>query len=261
MSAPSKTVSRYSINYKKVKAMKKFCAHRGLSALMPENTLPSFFAALSFGADEIEFDVRLTKDQQLIVSHDGKLERISDGEGPLNEYTLAELKKLNVGVKEGWVVPFCTAEEVFARLANKMVFNIHLKEAGENGYLVDEIRKLAEKYDAMGSIYFTGSPGVLSWMEAVAPQIPRVAIQLPKDQIGILDMAKTYHCAGVQFWRGMFDTELIRQIHEEGMFCNLACADGEEEYGEFFGMGIDTILTNRMDQAAAFKEKYPHKMQ
>ena len=41
--------------------MKKFCAHRGLSKLMPENTLPAFAAALALGADEIEFDIRLTK--------------------------------------------------------------------------------------------------------------------------------------------------------------------------------------------------------
>ena len=52
--------------------MKKFCAHRGLSKLMPENTLPAFAAALSLGADEIEFDIRLTKDQKLIVAIDRK---------------------------------------------------------------------------------------------------------------------------------------------------------------------------------------------
>ena len=75
---------------------KKFCAHRGVSALMPENTLPAFGAALALGADEIEFDVRLTKDQQLIVSHDGTLERISNGCGQLSEFTLAELKELNL---------------------------------------------------------------------------------------------------------------------------------------------------------------------
>ena len=86
-----------------------FCAHRGLSALMPENTLPAFAAALAFGAQEIEFDVRLTKDYQLIVSHDGTLERISDGCGQLCDYTLADLKKLNIGIKHGWQVSFCTA--------------------------------------------------------------------------------------------------------------------------------------------------------
>ena len=71
---------------------KKFCAHRGVSALMPENTLPAFAAALALGADEVEFDARLTKDLQLIVSHDGTLNRISNGEGQLSDFTLEELK-------------------------------------------------------------------------------------------------------------------------------------------------------------------------
>ena len=115
---------------------KRFCAHRGVSALMPENTLPAFAAALALGADEIEFDVRLTRDGQMIVSHDGTLDRISDGKGNLQDLTLRELKELNIGVKQGWKVPFCTPEEVFEQLANKIVFNIHLKEHGEDGLLI-----------------------------------------------------------------------------------------------------------------------------
>ena len=129
---------------------KKFCAHRGLSALMPENTLPAFAASLAFGADEIEFDVRLTKDAQLIVSHDNTLERISDGTGKLREHTLSELRELNIGVKHGWQVGFCTPEEVFALLANKIRFNIHLKEHGEEGYLIKELCPLGTGQFAVG---------------------------------------------------------------------------------------------------------------
>ena len=126
---------------------KRFCAHRGLSALTPENTLPAFSAALALGADEIEFDVRLTKDAQLIVSHDNTLERISDGSGKLRDHTLSELRGLNIGIKHGWQVGFCTPEEVFSLLANKIRFNIHLKEHGEEGYLMqlpDELFETAK---------------------------------------------------------------------------------------------------------------------
>ena len=234
---------------------KKFCAHRGLSALTPENTLPAFAAALALGADEIEFDVRLTKDNRLVVSHDNTLERISDGEGKLCDHTLEELKKLNIGVKEGWTVPFCTPEEVFEQFANKMTFNIHLKEHGEEGYLIRELVKIAEKYDACKNIYFAGSPEVLEWMQKVAPQIPRTAIQLRRDTIGIYEMAKKYDCSGVQFWLGMFDQELIDRLHGEGIRCNLYFADTHEDYDAYFGMGIDTLLTNRMDLAADYKRK------
>ena len=236
--------------------MKKFCAHRGVSSLMPENTLPAFAAALALGAEEIEFDVRLTKDQKLIVSHDGTLERISDGQGELKNYTLEELKQLNIGLKHGWVVHFCTPEEVFEQFANKITFNIHLKEHGEDGYLLRELLKLIEKYDAYKSVYFAGSPRELAWMEKIAPEIPRVAIQLPRDEVGIFETAKAYHCVGVQFWLGMFDQQLIDKLHQNDIFCNLYYADDAENYQKYFDMGIDTLLTNRMDLAAEFRKTF-----
>ena len=233
---------------------KKFCAHRGQSALMPENTLPAFAAAISMGADEIEFDVRLTKDEKLIVSHDHCLERISNGSGNLVDFTLDELRKLNIGIEHDWVVPFCTAEEVFEQFANKVVFNIHLKEHGENGYLIRELAKLAEKYHAEDHIYFSGSPDELKWMKKIAPEIPRNAIQLPGDIVEIFDMAKKYDCFCVQFWLGMFDENLIQKMHDAGINCNLYFADTLEDYEKYFHMGIDTLLTNRMDLAAHYKK-------
>lgn len=233
--------------------MKTFCAHRGLSALMPENTLPAFAAALSLGAEEIEFDVRLTKDQQLIVSHDGTLERISDGEGQLSDHTLAQLKALNAGAKQGWTVPFCTAEEVFAQFANKLTFNIHLKEHGEDGHLIKELVNLVDKYNAHTSVYFAASPAELEWMQKLAPEIPRCAIQLPEDEIGIVDMARKYGCSRVQFWLGMFDESTIATLHSENISCNLFYADTFEDFDKYFAMGIDNLLTNRMDLAAAWR--------
>lgn len=235
---------------------KKFCAHRGLSALMPENTLPAFGAALAFGADEIEFDVRLTRDGGLIVSHDGTLERISDGSGNLSDFTLAELKELNIGVKHGWTVPFCTVEEVFAQFANRMMFNIHLKEHGEDGYLIAELLKIVRKYDAEHSVYFAASPAELEWMQRKAPKIERTAIQLPGDKIPIYDMAVTYGCSRVQFWLGMFDEEMIGKLHRAGISCNLFYADDHINYRKYFAMGIDTLLTNRMDLAADYRRKF-----
>ena len=236
--------------------MKKlFCAHRGVSALMPENTLPSFAAALALGADEIEFDVRLTKDGKMVVSHDGTLERISNGEGKVAEHTLDELLKLNIGLKHGWEVPFYTPEDVFALLANKIVFNIHIKEHGEDGVLVKMLAELAEKYNCADNIYIAASPEQLEWAQKIAPHIRRCAIQLPRDTMRIRDIALTYGCSRVQFWLGMFDEALINQLHEDGILCNLYFADTEEDIEKYYGMGIDNLLTNRMDIAAAWRKK------
>ena len=222
---------------------------------MPENTLPAFAPALSLGADEIEFDVRLTKDNQLIVCHDRELDRISNGKGLVADYTLDELKKLSVGGKLGWTVSFCTPEEVFEQFANKIDFNIHLKQHGENGYLIKCLLNLVEKHNAYEHVYFAGIQSELEWMERIAPDIARAAIQLPDNTMDIFEMAKKYNCSRVQFWLGMFDEELIKKFHNDGISCNLYYADDIENYEKYFSMGIDTLLTNRMDLANDYKRK------
>ena len=121
--------------------------------------------------------------------------------------------------------------------------------------MIRRLVELVEKYDAHENVYFAASPGELEWMQRLAPEIPRTAIQLPRDEMGIRDMAEKYDCSRVQFWLGMFDEELIRRLHDRGVLCNLYFADTAEDYQTYFDMGIDTLLTNRMDLAAQYKAR------
>lgn len=79
----------------------RVAAHRGFSEKYPENTMEAFRAAIEIGADEIETDVRVTADGELVLIHDETVNRTTDGEGKVCEMTLAELKKLDAGVKKG----------------------------------------------------------------------------------------------------------------------------------------------------------------
>ena len=88
-------------------------AHRGASAYAPENTVPAFTLAAEQGATFVEFDLRFTKDRQIVCLHDETLERTTDVEDvfpdrsrtgtqntrrwPLEDFTLAELKRLDAG--------------------------------------------------------------------------------------------------------------------------------------------------------------------
>ncbi|MFC5649749.1 glycerophosphodiester phosphodiesterase family protein [Paenibacillus solisilvae] len=71
--------------------------HRGFKAVYPENTLLAFEKALDLGVDMLEFDLRLTKDNAVVVIHDETVNRTTDGEGPVSGFTLAELKQLDAG--------------------------------------------------------------------------------------------------------------------------------------------------------------------
>ncbi len=70
-------------------------AHRGASAYAPENTLEAFKLAAEMKADAVELDVQLTKDNELVVIHDEKIDRTSNKTGFVKDYTLSELKEFN----------------------------------------------------------------------------------------------------------------------------------------------------------------------
>lgn len=72
-------------------------AHRGASALAPENTLAAFERAIDDGADGVEFDVRLARDGVPVVIHDSTLKRLAWHEGRVADYTSVELQNLDVG--------------------------------------------------------------------------------------------------------------------------------------------------------------------
>lgn len=100
--------------------MTKIFAHRGSRINRPENTLIAFEEALRVGADGIELDVQLSKDGEIVVIHDETVDRTTNGQGYVEDFTLAELKQLDAG---SWfdeeyadqTIP--TLEEVFELLA------------------------------------------------------------------------------------------------------------------------------------------------
>jgi len=107
--------------------------HRGASAYAPENTLASFEKAIDLGADWFELDCALTRDGQLIVIHDDKLDRTTNGQGKVADKTLAELKKLDAG---SWFSnafagePLPTLEEALERAKGQIGVYIEIKDTG-----------------------------------------------------------------------------------------------------------------------------------
>lgn len=110
--------------------MTKIFAHRGASAYAPENTVEAFALAMEQGADGIELDVQMTKDDQVVVIHDETIDRVSDGTGAVRDYTLEELKKFHFSNHmenyENAVIP--TLKEVLDLIkSSNMLLNIELK--------------------------------------------------------------------------------------------------------------------------------------
>ena len=73
----------------------KVMAHRGYSGVYPENTMLSFREAVKVGCDAIEMDVHETRDGRLVVIHDERLDRTTDGSGRVCDHSFAELQQVN----------------------------------------------------------------------------------------------------------------------------------------------------------------------
>jgi len=108
--------------------------HRGFPLKFPENTIPSFRAAIEAGAKGVELDVHLTKDDQVVVIHDPTLRRTTNGQGEVRSHTLAELKRLEAGVRwglDGVKIP--TLSEVLREVDAEM-FIVELKTGIQGPY-------------------------------------------------------------------------------------------------------------------------------
>lgn len=84
-------------------------AHRGSKGTHPENTLAAFKEAVNVKSDGIELDVQLSLDEELVIIHDGDVNRTTNGEGLVKEKTLAELKTLDAG---SWFDPVYKNEKI-----------------------------------------------------------------------------------------------------------------------------------------------------
>jgi glycerophosphoryl diester phosphodiesterase len=74
-------------------------AHRGGRSLGPENTIFTFKRAVELGTDVLEMDLQTTSDGALVVIHDRDVDRTTDGKGPVDSFTLSEIKKLDAGFR------------------------------------------------------------------------------------------------------------------------------------------------------------------
>ncbi|MBN2558603.1 MAG: hypothetical protein JXB33_07625 [Clostridia bacterium] len=227
----------------------RVCAHRGLSGRLPENTLPAFSAAIALGVEEIEFDVRLTRDGKMIVCHDHDVDRVSDGSGKVSQITFEGIRKLNAGFYMGWDnVLFPTPEEVFALAGGQVVMNIHIYESGKDGFAIAELKRLADKYRLLDYIYFAGQEDVMRDCLAIAPEIERCMLECFREDKDIVDLALQYGCARVQHFFSVYSPTVAAKASAAGLVNNLFFEDDPANVKTRLGEGMDTILTNYADR-------------
>jgi glycerophosphoryl diester phosphodiesterase len=111
--------------------------HRGAAGHEPENTLKSFEHAIGLGVDFIEMDLQMTRDGHIVVVHDKRVDRTTDGEGYVASMSLAELRRLDAG--KGERIP--TLQEVLDLTTGRVGLMLELIAPNISGKVIDLVQQ------------------------------------------------------------------------------------------------------------------------
>jgi glycerophosphoryl diester phosphodiesterase len=236
--------------WKRTRGRPRVWAHRGASALAPENTLAAFELAKQAGADGIELDVRIDRDGTVVVFHDWDLRRLCGRQGRIEDLRRPEREALRVG---GERVP--TLAEVFEILGD-LELNVEMKvnRPGREGALIEETAKVIRQSRKADQVLVSSfDPLALVQFHKYLPDLA-LAFLFGKNQA--LPMRRGW----VGMWLGasvvhpehtLCNAATIKAWHTAGMPVNAWTVDDPIELQRLAALGIDGVFANDPARALA----------
>ena len=225
-------------------------AHRGASGYAPENTRASFQKGLELGADFLEFDVHLSKDGELVIIHDDKVNRTTNGNGFVKDFTLAELKKLDAGGKfhkkfsEERII---TLNELFEDFYGKIGLLIEIKKPGNYPGIEEKVAVLLEEYNDLSSVVVQSfNIESMRKMKSLLPELQvavlmtRSSVQPSSKRIEDLTSFATF----VNFNVSYINKRVVDEIHRHGGKVLVWSAKDVRSVNKAVQYGVDGIITD-----------------
>jgi glycerophosphoryl diester phosphodiesterase len=232
-------------------------AHRGASAYYPENTLPSFEGAIAMGADMVELDVQLTSDKKVVVFHDEKISRCTNGRGRIADHTLAQLKKLDAGNwygKDFKDTRIPTLAEALSVCKNKIAVNIEIKTEAVSkmffGGIEEKSLKIVEQSGMNGHVVFSSfDPRAIMHLKKIDNTVTAAVLfekkhygsKLPSDIIESLG-ADAFNCSNAEF-----NKKWLANVKLNNIPVNIYTVNDAKNMRRFINMGVSGIFTNNPD--------------
>ncbi|MFX1305933.1 MAG: glycerophosphodiester phosphodiesterase [Promethearchaeota archaeon] len=220
-------------------------AHRGASSIAPENTLQAFQKAIELGADIIEFDVRKTLDDKIVISHDNSLIRITGKLGSIRSMTLEQLRELDFGAGEK--IP--TLEELIKLTKRKIGLNCEVKVRGIEQELVDIFRDA----DLLDSIIISSFKNdVLNKIQKIEPKVRLAALNPNKygwisswiSRKKMIKKAKYNRFYAINPIHFLINKKFIGKAHQSNLKVFPWTVNSESRMEELVRLGVDGIITN-----------------
>lgn len=233
-------------------------AHRGASAYAPENTLAAFALAAKQGARAIECDAKLTRDGQVVLIHDDRLNRTTSGRGAVKKFDLSAIRKLDAGA---WFGPrfagerVATLKEGMELWAAKGLFpQIEIKpcfgRAAETGEVVARQTARLWPKDLPRPLFSSFAQRSLAAARDVAPELPRAWLteRLPlawKRKLERLD------CAALHCNHTYLTAAKAKKVKDAGYDLRCYTVNDPARAKELLSWGVDAVFTDYPDRILA----------
>ncbi len=248
--------------------------HRGASGLAPENTLAAFRRAISLGADGVEMDLQVTRDEAVVVIHDDRLDRTTDRQGRISDLTLAEIRQADAGSKfapafRGERVP--TLQEVIALVKadgnERFHLNLEIKfAAGREGQPADIEERVLTILRETGFVhrvtvqsFFHPSPAKMKRLE---PRIPTGL--LVSERHPVADPVALVRQHGAEYFAPNYrlvTAEMVASLHAAGIPVVVWTVNEPAEMRRLVALGVgalrgDALISDYPDRALAFRQAH-----
>jgi len=226
-------------------------AHRGASAVAPENTLAAFKAAHGQKARWIEFDVSLLADGTPVVIHDATIDRCTDRTGEVRSLKPADLKNIDAGscfdaFYKGEAIPTLAATlECFGKFG--LAGNLEIKRHAHDETirpLVEAVHEQLRKRPAGVDIMISSfSVEALKIMHELDPSIELAVLwdRLPADWREILDQVPT---KSIHLNYKSLSFELLAETNRRGLIVRVWTCDSPDEIAPYWEAGLAGVITN-----------------
>lgn len=218
--------------------------HRGAASECPENTLLSFKTAIEAGADLIEMDVHKTKDNQIVVIHDGNTKRVGNIDLTIEECTLDQLKQVDLGKDQK--IPLL--DDVFKSFKGKCGFVIEIKAEGLCELLLNKIKE----YNVEDScIIISFKHNELKTFRKLNQTIPIATLEPSPSNLGgillkkkMIDNVISNSLEGIHPLFKLVNKKMVEYAHANNIFVNPWTVDNEQDWKLMLNAGVDGITTN-----------------
>jgi glycerophosphoryl diester phosphodiesterase len=239
-------------------------AHRGASAYAPENTLAAFKKAKELGAAWVEFDVMLTADEEVVVFHDSRVERTTNGQGSVCELSYRYLKTLDAG---SWFNPQFAQEkilhlnEVLLFLGQNALFaNIELKAPpGREQATVQKVLAVVESAwpkQLVPPLLSSFSIEILRELRRYATAYP-LAMLLEDFSPGWEVLASELACASINIKQEILNPERIKRLKAAALPIFAYTVNEPQRAAALFSWGVDAVFTDCPDKVLSAALRKP----